>query len=122
MIPQTTAVAIQWLSSDHVGPPTDECNRGTMFSVWSVFRKLQRGLSSMETWCECWIIEINEDKTYGIYFSRIDRLSHILILNGRNIPFVNGVKYVSVIYDKKITWRLHIEMIEAKAFRFPIQK
>jgi hypothetical protein len=32
-------------------------------------------------------------------------------------PFVNHVKYLSVIFDKRITWRLHMEMIEAKAFR-----
>jgi hypothetical protein len=38
-------------------------------------------------------------------------------LNGRNIPFVNHVKYLGVIFDKRITWRLHIEMIKAKAFR-----
>jgi hypothetical protein len=41
-----------------------------------------------------------------------------LTLNGRNIPFVNSVKYLGVIFDKRMmTWRLHIEMIEAKAFR-----
>jgi hypothetical protein len=38
-------------------------------------------------------------------------------LNGRNIPFVNNVKYLGVIFDKRMTWRLHIEKIEAKAFR-----
>jgi hypothetical protein len=32
------------------------------------------------------------------------------------MSFVNGVKYLGVIFDKKVTWRLHIEMIEAKAF------
>jgi hypothetical protein len=31
--------------------------------------------------------------------------------------FVNQVKYLGVIFDRKITWRLHIEMIEGKAFR-----
>jgi hypothetical protein len=25
-------------------------------------------------------------------------------LNGRNIPFVNHVKYFGVIFDKRITW------------------
>jgi hypothetical protein len=39
-----------------------------------------------------------------------------LKLNGHNIPFVNHVEYLGVISDKRITWRLHIEMIEAKAF------
>jgi hypothetical protein len=38
-------------------------------------------------------------------------------MNGRNILFVNSVKFLGVIFDKKVTWRLHIEMIEAKAFR-----
>jgi hypothetical protein len=72
----------------------------------------------METYCERWNIKINEEKTRGIYFSRIRRLpeSH-LALNGRNITFINSVKYLGVIFDKKVTWRLHIEMIEAKAFR-----
>jgi hypothetical protein len=34
-----------------------------------------------------------------------------------NIPFVNKIKYLGVIFDKRITWRLQREMIEAKAFR-----
>jgi hypothetical protein len=38
-------------------------------------------------------------------------------MNGRNIPIVKHVKYIVVIFDKRITWRLHLEMIEAKAFR-----
>jgi hypothetical protein len=42
----------------------------------------------------------------------VDRLDPIL---GRNIPFVNSVKYLGVIFDKKVTWRSHIGMIEAKA-------
>jgi hypothetical protein len=33
------------------------------------------------------------------------------------IPFVHSAKYLGVIFDKRVTWRLHIEMIEAKAFR-----
>jgi hypothetical protein len=75
-------------------------------------------LSSMETWCERWNIKINGEKSKGIYFSRRrgPPESH-LTLNGRNIPFVNRVIYLGVILNRKITWRLHIEIIEAKAFR-----
>jgi hypothetical protein len=71
----------------------------------------------METWCEILNFKINEEKTLGTYFSGIRRPpeSH-LTLNGRNIPFVNSVKYIGVFVDMKITWRLDIEMIEAKAF------
>jgi hypothetical protein len=83
-----------------------------------VVRKLQRCLTSIETWCEGWNIKLNEDKTQGIYFSHSRRPpeSHIT-LNGQNISFVSNVKYLDVIFDKKITWRLRIEIIEAKAFR-----
>jgi hypothetical protein len=38
-------------------------------------------------------------------------------LNGQNIPFVKSVKYLDVIFDKRMTWRLHIETIKAKAIR-----
>jgi hypothetical protein len=53
----------------------------------------------------------------GVSTSLEVRLSLHLTLNGRNIPFVNNAKYLGVIFDRKITWRLHIEMIETKAFR-----
>jgi hypothetical protein len=71
-----------------------------------VVRKLQRGLNSIETWCERWNIKINEDKPRPVYFSRrlIPPEVH-LTLNGGNIPFANHVKYLSVIIDMKITWR-----------------
>jgi hypothetical protein len=40
-----------------------------------------------------------------------------LTLNGRNIPLVNHVRYLAVIFGKRIMWRLHIEVIviETKA-------
>jgi hypothetical protein len=63
-------------------------------------------------------MKINEYKTQGIYFShsRPSPVSH-LTLDGRDIQFVNSIKYLGVIFDKKVTWRLHIQMIEAKALR-----
>jgi hypothetical protein len=68
--------------------------------------------------CERWNVKINEDKTQAIYFSHQRRPpDSLLTLNGRNIPFVNSVKYLGVIFDKKMTWRLYIETIEGKAFR-----
>jgi hypothetical protein len=81
-------------------------------------RKLQCGLSAIEAWCEHWNIKINEDRTQVIYFShRLRPPEACLTLNEWNIPFISHVKYVSVIFDERITWRLHIEMIEANAFR-----
>jgi hypothetical protein len=83
-----------------------------------VLRKLQRGLSATETWCEHWSIKINEVETQALYFSNKLRPPEAhLTLNGWNIPFVNHVKYLCVIFDKRFTWRPYIKMIKAKAFR-----
>jgi hypothetical protein len=96
----------------------DTCLSATYRKEGYVDRKLQCGLDSMVAWCERWNIKINEDKTRGIYFSHQNvPPESLLTLNGRNIPFVNNAKYIGVIFDKRITWRLHIERIEAKAFR-----
>jgi hypothetical protein len=85
--------------------------------------KLQRGLSTIDTWCEHWIIKIYQDKTHRIYFShRLRPPEAHLTLNGQNIRFVSLAIYLSVIFNNIITWRLHIEMIKAKAYRTPCSK
>jgi hypothetical protein len=38
-------------------------------------------------------------------------------LNGRSITFVSLLKYLVQIFDKRITYRLHTKLIEAKTFR-----
>jgi hypothetical protein len=53
-----------------------------------------------------------------IFFSDWNRPpDYLLTLNGWNIPFVNSVKYLGLISDKRMICRLHIETIECKAFR-----
>jgi hypothetical protein len=57
-------------------------------------------------------------ETRAIYFShRTKPPDFLLTLNGWDIPFVNSVKYLGIIFDKKMAWRLHIKTIEAKAIR-----
>jgi hypothetical protein len=96
----------------------DTCLYATDRKEGYIVRKLQRGLDTLEVWCERWDIKINEDKTQAIYFSHQRAPPEsLLTLHGRNIPFVNNVKYLGVIFNKRITWRLHIGRIEAKAFQ-----
>jgi hypothetical protein len=58
----------------------------------------------MAAWCERCNIKINEDKNWVIYFTHRNRPPDFLLtLNGRNIPFVNSVKYLGVIFDKRMT-------------------
>jgi hypothetical protein len=130
-VPQGTVLSphiVQYVCIHKLYPPNtwclcrffadDTCIYATDRKENYVLGKLQRGLSAIEKRCESWNIKLNEDKTQAIYFShRLRPPEFHLTLNGRNIPFVHHVKYLGVIFDKRITWRLHIEMIEAKAFR-----
>jgi hypothetical protein len=96
----------------------DTCLYATDHKEGYVLRKIQCVLDSMTPWCKHWNIKINEDKTWAIYFTRWNRPpDSLLTLNGWNIPFLNSVKCLGVLFDKRMTWRLHIQMIEAKAFR-----
>jgi hypothetical protein len=96
----------------------DTCLYATECKESYVLRKLQRGLNSMAERSKRWNIKINEDKTQEIYFShRIRPPESLLTINGQNIPFVNNVKYLGVIFDRKITRRLHIKMIETKVLQ-----
>jgi hypothetical protein len=63
-----------------------------------------------------WNIKINKGTTQAIYFFRRLRVpDYELQLNGRNIPTVNTVKYLDVIFARRMTWRLHVERTAAKA-------
>jgi hypothetical protein len=110
-MPQTIGVHIALVSSD-------TCLYATERKESYALRKLQHGLNSMAEWSKRWNIKINEDKIQVIYFSlRIRPPESFLTLNGQNMPFVNNVKYLCVVFNRKITWRLHIKTIETKAFR-----
>jgi hypothetical protein len=116
-VPQGSIIA-PTLYSTHKWYSPNTCVYATDCKEDYVLRKLQRGLSAIETWCERWNIKINEDNTQAIYFSHRLRPHEVhLTLNGQNIPFVNHTIYLGVTFNKRITWKLHVGMIEAKAFR-----
>jgi hypothetical protein len=93
----------------------DTCMYATDRKEGYVLRKLQSGLNEMEEWCEDWNIKINEDKTRAVYFSQtLKRVETYLTLNGRAITFLNYVKYLGVTFDRRMTWRIHIDWIITK--------
>jgi hypothetical protein len=90
----------------------------TAYNERYVLRKLQCGLTAIEASCEQWHIKVNEDKDPGhILFSQTWTGWGSLTLKGRNIPFVKEVKYLGVIFDRKVTWRCHTVTIATKALR-----
>jgi hypothetical protein len=89
----------------------DTCIYATDRKESYVLRNLQGGLNAMEAWCERWNIKINEDKTWAVYFPRRLRLVEACLkLKGRNNLFEKDVRYLGVIFDRRITWRSHNDM------------
>jgi len=80
-----------------------------------VLRHLQRDLASKDSRCKRLNIETNDEKSQAIYYYRRHRTVEAhLALTGGNISFLNHIKYLGVIFDRRITRRIHIE---PKAFR-----
>jgi hypothetical protein len=92
----------------------DTCLYATDRKKGFFVRKLQRALSTMEVWCERWNMKINEGKTQGINFSHGRRPpASRLTLNGRIIPFVNNIKYLGVIFDKRLSANIKLTLHKA---------
>jgi hypothetical protein len=91
--PQTPGIYLAFFA-DYTCIRTTHCKEGY------VLRKLQRGLTSTESWCERWNIKINEEKIEAIYFShKLRPTENFLTLKGWQVPFVNHVKYLGVTFD-----------------------
>jgi hypothetical protein len=88
----------------------DTCLYVTDRKEGHVLRKIYRELNSMAAWYERWNIQINEEKTWAIYFTLQNRPPDFLhTLNGQNIPYVNSVKYsyLGANFDRKMTEITH---------------
>jgi hypothetical protein len=100
------------------GPPDDTCLYTTTHKEGDVLIKLQSCLTLVESRCERWKIKINEDKSQTIYSSHRHRqVGNCLKWNGEDISFVNFIEYLGVNFDRKITRRLHKEVITTETFR-----
>jgi hypothetical protein len=94
----------------------DTCINVTEKHECHVLNKLQCSLTAVGSWCEDLNIKINAGKTQAIYFSRrLRNPEYELQLNGQNVHFVNNAKHFGVIFDRRMTWGLHIEQTTAKA-------
>jgi len=62
---------------------------------------------------------IKEDRTQTVCVYRGPKSQNsYLKLKGRNIPFVNHIKYLDVIFDKLTTLRIQRKTIDAKACKY----
>jgi hypothetical protein len=96
----------------------DTCIYATEEHECRVLWKLQRVLPVLNSWCEHWTIKINGGKTQAFYFSR--RLKSPwwgTTTKWTRYFFVSNVTYLGVTFDRRMTWRHHIERTITKTLR-----
>ena len=72
---------------------------------------LQNYFNKYQDWCNEWGFRISKSKTTAVLFSKkIDAEKEIeLKIYNDNITFKNSVKFLGVIFDRKLTWNEHIK-------------
>jgi hypothetical protein len=66
--------------------------------------------------CDKTYISVNIRLKPSTFLLELGPLVLIITLTVKNIVYISQVKYLSVIFWKRIVWRLHIELIETKAY------
>ena len=89
-------------------------------SIWRSGRNLkydasilQKYFERYQNWCDVWGFRISKSKTTVVVFSKkIDPEKQIeLKVDGENISFSRSVKFLGVIFDRKLTWNEHIRYV-----------
>ena len=82
----------------------------------TISSRMQEALNMIWNWCSGENLTINPNKTVLIPFTR--RRKHEVkppTINGIEINFSSETKYLGVILDEKLSWKLHVEGMKAKA-------
>lgn len=87
----------------------------------ALLKRMENGLARCNKYFQKWKIKINTAKTQAIIFpynKSPKRIPHRNIhYNNEEIPILNDVKYLGVIFDKKLNFSKHINETAAKSSR-----
>jgi hypothetical protein len=75
---------------------------------------LQRHLNDLSHWYSLWHVKINENKSVHTTFVLRHRQPPPVHINGKPIPNSDTAKYLSLTFDKRLTWAKHIHTTKLK--------
>lgn len=70
---------------------------------------LQTHISQLEDWLERWKIKVNDQKCIHITFTLRRETCPPVQINNQNIPQHTNVKYLGIHFDRRLTWKIHID-------------
>ena len=85
----------------------------------SIERKLQLTLKRLEKWCGENGFKFSPTKTVCVHFTRSRKLhpEPELFINGTKIPVKNEVKFLGVLFDRKLTFAAHTKYLKNKCLK-----
>ena len=73
---------------------------------------IQRALDHTPIWCEDWGLQLSLNKTNIVIFThRVKYNVKPIYYNGQVIKVHEKAKFLGMIFDKRLTWRSHIQYI-----------
>ena len=94
--------------------------RATCDSSAAAANMVQKGLTSLETWCKKWQVAMNPSKSKLVLFTRCPRHKKEgaidVKLFGESIPFAPEAEFLGVTFDSYLTWEAQTAKIVARAY------
>ena len=88
----------------------------TTYDALSACRYLQKTINAASRWASDNGFKFSTDKTVAVRFTRCRRMEMVpnLLLDGDILPYKDEVKFLGLIFDKKLTWSSHIDGLKLK--------
>ena len=95
------------------------------FAVWcaeehttTAVHRIQNTINEVCSWTESWALQLNTTKTVSTLFTLSTAKEKVsLRLNKQPVPQVETPTFLGVPLDTRLTWKPHLEAVEAKATR-----
>ena len=95
------------------------------FAVWcaeehttTAVHRIQNTINEVCSWTESWALQLNTTKMVSTLFTLSTAKEKVsLRLNNQPVPQVETPTFLGVTLDTRLTWKPHIEAVEAKATR-----
>ena len=75
---------------------------------------MQAALKTITDWTQKWQLSISTAKTKAVYFSYGTKNPPPLKLLNDEIEYVTKMRYLGVLFDRRLTWKHHIEHVKEK--------
>ena len=81
----------------------------------SAIHKMQNMLNLVEKWTHKWGLVMSTTKTKSVIFTYRNTVgAQALKLHNTSIEFVPHIKFLSIYFDRRLTWRFHIQQVVNK--------